>query len=253
MSFYGNSYFYTAETFARFLLNNMGFNVYKTPTVSLNNNDTIIDATARKDGFRIASGNQWIVLEPKSDESGFAIWHNKPATKGDLISIIPSMQKSTNSTGASGAYELDFEDYIKMPVFQYDATGHVSSSGQLKYFKLPTNPMGPIEERMGKIEDEMENIKDTSEKLGEELEKANNNFNEKAAKIEEAIEAAKSAAESASSAEIQAQEAKNAAEEAKNAATKAAEDSYNALASIGSISAQITGILERLDRANIPE
>ena len=129
MSFYGNSYFYTAETFARFLLNNMGFNVYKTPTVSLNNNDTIIDATARKDGFRIASGNQWIVLEPKSDESGFAIWHNKPATKGDLISIIPSMQKSTNSTGASGAYELDFEDYIKMPVFQYDATGHVSSSG----------------------------------------------------------------------------------------------------------------------------
>jgi hypothetical protein len=59
MSFYGNSYFYTAETFARVILNNLGLgNVTTAPENGFDKDNTyFLDASKRAAGLTISAGN----------------------------------------------------------------------------------------------------------------------------------------------------------------------------------------------------
>jgi hypothetical protein len=80
MSFYGNSYYYTAESFARIILSNLGLLPefkQEIPSAEDLTNDVYLDALRRESGLGISSGNHWIVLKPSDDDS-FKIYHNAP-------------------------------------------------------------------------------------------------------------------------------------------------------------------------------
>jgi hypothetical protein len=81
MSFYGNSYYYTAESFARIVLKNSGLNIHKKPDINFDSEAIYLDAGRREGGLGVESGNQWIGLSVNDSGEGFKIWHNKPSTE----------------------------------------------------------------------------------------------------------------------------------------------------------------------------
>ena len=73
MSFYGNRYYYTADTFARIVLQNLGLKNYSPPNQkNIPNEDKkeYLDAQSREAGVGIESGNYWINLIPRDDKQG---------------------------------------------------------------------------------------------------------------------------------------------------------------------------------------
>ena len=155
MSFYGNSYQYLAETFARIILKNTGINNPEFTTLLPNEVGPInISATEVDSGLAINSGNQWIALKPIYETEnplvphGFEIWHNAPSDSGTLTKIVPDAKSEVPEAVAKKAIDLNFEDYLKLPIITYDEAGHSLATDEASYYKLPSDPSGPFYNRL---------------------------------------------------------------------------------------------------------
>lgn len=154
MGFYGNSYHYTAESFARVVLKNSGIKRYITiPNDDfkfLTEGETIrLDAQQRDSGLGIQSGNHWIKLACNNDS--FQVWHDKP---GEIDKTVFLMTKDDDPPEGAILPEnvLDFNDVLKIAVVNYDAAGHIAETKSSTYYQLPPNPIRPLEIRMNKID-----------------------------------------------------------------------------------------------------
>lgn len=256
MSFYGNSYFYTADTFAKVVLENLGILKTDIPDQPDPNTSVSLESHKKDAGLGISSGNRWIVLQqtPGVDQ-GFKIWHNAPRSTGDdLNMVVPGAQdvnpdtsdevQKTDSKYVENAIHLGFGDCIKIPTFYYDETGHVSKKNEMVYFQLPENPMDDATDRMDDIEARMNLIDGADSEpsggsLKTKLEKALSDYTEASGKIGEANTAAANAEAAAASAQTSAQ---NAETQAQNAALQA----QNAADTAMSLGSTIGGILTRI-------
>lgn len=153
MSFYGNTYYYTASTFARFVLKNLGLNQYVLPT-SIPATDIQFDAENRASGLGISSGNGWIALTGEADQ-GFAIHHNKP---GPAQEDIPQMEIISTLPEGAPINNLNFDTLIQVPVLSYDLAGHITNAPSVQFFKMPENPLTDTNVRMDNIETRMNAI-----------------------------------------------------------------------------------------------
>ena len=158
MSFYGNSYHYTAESFARVVLLNKGLGRYLTDPengfVEVSDTDAVhLDAIVREEGLGIESGNHWIKLA--YNNGTFQILHNAPGPKSETGMIVPFGIELASQVPTGAVINdniLDFNDYLKVPTISYDAAGHITTAEQAVYYKMPENPTKPLEERMQLID-----------------------------------------------------------------------------------------------------
>lgn len=148
MGFYGNSYYYTAETFARIVLHNAGLNKTNFPTFSSSKID--IEAQHRDAGLDVTTGNRWIGLVPETQ--GFSIFHNKPNDSAKTFIQPFSIMSSAPNDKGKVVKTLDFGKYLNVPQIYYDEAGHISKIGDTAIFQMPSNPVKPLEERMNKID-----------------------------------------------------------------------------------------------------
>lgn len=179
MSFYGNSFTYTAESFARIVLANLGLNRSEVGTFPEDKFDLIdtnqtatIDAESRKTGVHISSGNQWIqlgisseIIDPQSGKkkNEFCIMHGPPARQANQPFIIPLYlpevsevdEKVLNQEGVEPPPILGFDKYLAFPVIKYDNAGHVvfdQNNAERAYFKMPSNPIGELTGKFNEID-----------------------------------------------------------------------------------------------------
>lgn len=252
MSFYGNSYFYTADTFARVVLQNLGIDILNIPDLSeIGKNKIYLESHKKDAGLGVVSGNRWVALKPMTGvDQGFEIWHNSPRTTGNNLNMVVSdmEKKGLGNPPDSEVNILDFEDYIKIPTFYYDETGHVSAKNQMIYFKLPENPMDDATSRMDDIEARMNLIDGADSEpsggsLKTKLEKALSDYTEASGKISEANTAASNAEAAAAAAQTSASAAETQAQNAALQAQNAADTALSLGSTIGSILNRIS-ILE---------
>lgn len=167
MSFYGNSYFYTVESFARIVLYNSGLNKVAFPQTDKLTNNILIDALKRESGVKIDSGNHWIGLEPMIEEGsgsngikeGFKIWHNAPLTT-DASRFFTTLQTDSDPPASAGIIkeEIGFGEYLKAPLVYYDSAGHLMVSAGARYIKMPDNPNEEILDEVAAAMDRMNTI-----------------------------------------------------------------------------------------------
>lgn len=152
MSFYGNSYYYTAETFAKVILKNSGLDVSTLPTgTEFQKGPIEIDALHRKSGIGFDSGNRWIGLEVDGKDSIVKVWHNKPADFGTLTTVGGFETVSTVPSGLTST-TLNFDTCIQVPQITYDAAGHITTPIGCRYFKMPSNPNEDLFGRLSNID-----------------------------------------------------------------------------------------------------
>ena len=214
MSFYGNSFYYTAESFARVVLQNSGLNKYITtlpdedPFKEVPNNDKVeLDALQRNSGLGVQSGNHWIKLA--SSGNTFQILHNEPGGDKNTTKTIQSAVKDAKQ--GNGAILLNFGKQLEMPVIKYDATGHIFDDGTVTYIQMPNDPTKDVKKDIEDIRKEQESIK-------EEQEEFTTTFDQWQNTIIPGIE------EIADSANTQANQAYTKADSAEKEAKKAAND-----------------------------
>ena len=144
MSFYGNSYYYTAESFARIILKNSGIDISSVPKpTDLEMNLEPIDAVKRDSGIGIESGNRWIGLQLNDSGDGFKITHNAAGCiEEELPSIILPFQIIAESDIPVGTepVPIKFNDCVGIALVEYDKAGHVMNTSPLTYLKMPANP-----------------------------------------------------------------------------------------------------------------
>ena len=168
MSFYGNSYHYTAESFARIILLNSGINKYIVDTPEdfseVGTTPVHLDALQRDSGIGIRAGNHWIKLVYNKDKSTFQILHNSPG--GPTTMIVPfGIGTETQSELVPEENKLKFNDVLKVPTISYDNNGHIASIQEALFYQLPPDPAIQLESRMNSIDgkDDLETGKtDTS-------------------------------------------------------------------------------------------
>lgn len=160
MSFYGNSYHYTAESFARVVLLNKGLGRYLTTpgtgfTEVSDTNALHLDAIVREEGLGIQSGNHWIKLAYDGGDT-FQILHNSPGPRESDTALVVPFEIAPAAEVPAGAVQnnrvIKFNDYFKIPTISYDAAGHITTAEQAVYYKMPENPTKPLEERMQLID-----------------------------------------------------------------------------------------------------
>ena len=162
MSFYGNSFYYTAESFARVVLQNSGLNKYITtlpsedPFKEVSSNDPLeLDALQRNSGLGVQSGNHWIKLA--SSGNTFQILHAAPGyddgdktTYTTIQGCVVENEKPVEDPTKSVL--MDWGKKIIVPVITYDAAGHIIPTETVTYLKMPSNPTGELEIRMQQID-----------------------------------------------------------------------------------------------------
>lgn len=160
MSFYGNSYTYLADTFARIVMFNVSDPEEKLsfPTV-LNTNPINIDAKTKDTSIEISSGNQWIGLQPKPENAGsdidaigFKIFHGQPNSQSDTFIEPFGVVKNEPEEIDDIAIKLNFDQYLQVPDVYYDEAGHISKTGQVTFYKMPGNPNSEVLGRMNEID-----------------------------------------------------------------------------------------------------
>ena len=204
MSFYGNRYVYKPESFAKIVLKNSGINRYLTSPNDdfqvLPKDSTVwIDAESRSDGIGIQSGNHWIKLAHAGD--AMQIWHNSPATDSSL-KFVPQMDMETNKPSGVGdiVTQLNFDNYLSVPIIRYDIAGHVVDTNNVLYFKMPSDPTQPVKEDIAKIQATMTKIQADQTAANESMKNINTAFSNWSTKIETAETNAASALETANTA-----------------------------------------------------
>ena len=168
MSFYGNSFYYTAESFARVVLQNSGLNKYITtlpdedPFKEVSSDKPVeLDALQRNSGLGVRSGNHWIKLA--SSGNTFQILHNEPGGDKNTTKTIQSAVRDAKE--GNGAVLLNFGKQLEMPVIKYDATGHIFNDGNVTYVQMPNDPTEDVKKDIEDIEKEQESIKEEQKKF----------------------------------------------------------------------------------------
>lgn len=181
MSFYGNRYVYKPESFAKIVLKNSGINRYLTSPNDdfqvLPKDSTVwIDAESRSDGIGIQSGNHWIKLAHAGD--AMQIWHNSPAADSSL-KFVPQMDMETNKPSGVGdiVAQLNFDNYLSVPIIRYDVAGHVVDTNNVLYFKMPSDPTQPVKEDIAKMQATMTAIQTKQTAADESMAEINKAFN----------------------------------------------------------------------------
>ena len=137
MSFYGSIYYQTAKAIAKIFLQNAG----KTSTNFGENNNIIdeivIEADGREGDFSLSTGNRWLLFE-NDGEDGCKIYHNDP-DKNNLENYILPLAKVESLNPNDDPIILSLRDdiYLSVPAIYYDKAGHVVSTGDVVYFKIP--------------------------------------------------------------------------------------------------------------------
>lgn len=180
MSFYGNRYVYKPESFAKIVLKNSGINRYLTSPNDdfqvLPKDSTVwIDAESRSDGIGIQSGNHWIKLAHAGD--AMQIWHNSPAADSSL-KFIPQMDMETNKPSGVGdiVTQLNFDNYLSVPIIRYDVAGHVVDTNNVLYFKMPSDPTQPVKEDIAKMQTTMATIQADQKTANDNMAEINKAF-----------------------------------------------------------------------------
>lgn len=160
MSFYGNSYHYTAESFARVVLLNKGLGRYltipETGFTEVSDTEALhLDAIVREEGLGIQSGNHWIKLAYDGGDT-FQILHNGPGPRESDTGLVVPFEIAPVAEVPAGAVQnnkvIKFNDYFRIPTISYDAAGHITTAEQAVYYRMPENPTKPLEERMQLID-----------------------------------------------------------------------------------------------------
>ena len=171
MSFYGNIYNYTAESFATIMLKNFGLN-NKTTQLSGSNYDQVtsdkcsnINAQHRDTGLGVYSGNHWIRLVKSKDDDIFYILHGEPVSdreEDEKTYINPiNVKTPENASFSEGeiVQSLNFGDYLIVPQIEYDAAGHiVFSNADASCYQLPLNPNETLQLEVDELEKRMNDI-----------------------------------------------------------------------------------------------
>lgn len=182
MSFYGNNYYYSIDSFAKIILASLGKNRLNVDSFPENfdpvekkadNTWPHIEAENRESGFEISSGNQWIQLgisnEPNGEgssknKSKFCIMHGPAvAMEENQPCIIPLEVKNNLSNAEKETLkdipQLEFDGYFSIPIIEYDNAGHIvcnpeSDNNLYTYIKMPSNPKDELDADLDAITNE---------------------------------------------------------------------------------------------------
>ena len=216
MSFYGNNYYYSIDSFAKIILASLGKNRLNVDSFPENfdpvekkadNTWPHIEAENRESGFEISSGNQWIQLgisnEPNGEgssknKSKFCIMHGPAvAMEENQPCIIPLEVKNNLSDAEKETLkdipELEFDGYFSIPIIEYDNAGHIvynpeSDNNLYTYVKMPSNPKDELDANFDAITNETDGqIVTTVKAAKEELTEKINGSNSRIAALESAV------------------------------------------------------------------
>lgn len=153
MSFYGNMTSSISQAFTRFLFKNTGKNkneFLEEPE------DGVYDANTSVSQVAIESGNGWVQLNP-TDE-GFAIYHSAP--KEENLTMVQGFIPESEPPSDDYVAELDQGACLQVPVLYFDEAGHVSTTGEAVYYKLPIDDtvtnVNALMERMDQVDKTVE-------------------------------------------------------------------------------------------------
>lgn len=143
MSFYGNMTSQLTQAFSRFLFRNNG----KDRQDFQEGEDKVLDASHSSASVTFDSGNRWIQIQGDSD--GCKIWHGAPATSEEDLTLVSGFIQTEKPPEPSQLTQLNSGDYLQVPLLFYDNAGHVSTTGEAVYYRLPVIA----------IESDIENVK----------------------------------------------------------------------------------------------
>ena len=180
MSFYGNSYHYTAESFAKVVLKNSGIGRYLTDppsgyVVVPQDSDYELSAIHREEGLGIQSGNHWIKLA--SNQDSFQVLHNAPGPQEKLVLPfgIASDEEKKVIGDVNNNNILKFDDVLIIPTISYDAAGHITTVEGAAIYQMPSNPVTDLTKEMeslsAEVDEAVKSVNDTAASLDGKLEK----------------------------------------------------------------------------------
>lgn len=131
MSFYGNMTSQLSQAFSRLLFRNNGKDEHNFQ----DGEDKILDATHSSASITFDSGNRWIQIQGNDD--GCKIWHGAPATDENDLTLVSGFTQTEEPPEPSYFTQLNSGDCLQVPLLFYDNAGHVSTTGESVYYKLP--------------------------------------------------------------------------------------------------------------------
>lgn len=169
MSFYGSIYYQVAQSFAKILFKNSGWDSKQFLSNKPVNGS--VEADSRTGVFGIDSGNRWIQIQP--DNEGCKIWHSAPSLTSPTV--IQGIEKSESPPAPSSVTELASGDYFKVPVIRYDDAGHIlPASQEAVYYRMPVID---IVSDINNLEDAVDKLENTSGEMDKSIKTNAQNIN----------------------------------------------------------------------------
>lgn len=182
MSFYGSIYYQVAQSFAKILFKNSGWDSKQFLTNKPSNGS--LEADSRTGVFGIDSGNRWIQIQP--DNEGCKIWHSLPNTI--TPTIIQGIEKSESPPAPSSVTELASGDYFKVPIIQYDEAGHIlPASNEAVYYRMPVIDIISDIDNLETAVDELEEATNTMNKEIKDNAQSINKLNDQVNTLDDTI------------------------------------------------------------------
>ena len=105
------------------------------------------------------------------------IWHNSPAADSSL-KFVPQMDMETNKPSGVGdiVTQLNFDNYLSVPIIRYDVAGHVVDTNNVLYFKMPSDPTQPVKEDIAEMQATMAAIQTKQTAADESMKESNEVF-----------------------------------------------------------------------------
>lgn len=168
MSFYGNITASLSQAFSRFLFKNSG----KNSQDFREGNDDVLDAEHSSASITFDSGNRWIQIQ--GDDDGCKIWHGAPVTDENDLTLVQGFLKTKEPTTPNHIAQLESGDCLQVPLLMYDSAGHVSTTGEAVYYRLPVIQ---IESDINEVKSQVKNMQDTISGQNSKLNEFNSALN----------------------------------------------------------------------------
>lgn len=175
MSFYGNMTSQLSQAFSRFLFRNNG----KDRQDFQEGTDEILDATHSSASVTFDSGNRWIQIQGGDD--GCKIWHGAPATDENDLTLVSGFTQTEAPPEPSHMTQLNSGDYLQVPLLFYDNAGHVSTTGEAVYYRLPVIA---IESDIEDVKKQVGNMQTTVEGQNKKITMAENKVSTLSSQVE---------------------------------------------------------------------
>lgn len=166
------------------------------------------------------------------------IWHNSPAADSSL-KFVPQMDMETNKPSGAGdiVTQLNFDNYLSVPIIRYDVAGHVVDTNNVLYFKMPSDPTQPVKEDIAEMQATMAAIQTKQTAADESMKEINEAFDTWSTSITNAETNSTTALETA-----------NAAKSTAESATATAAAASSAILNFNTTIARINERLKALDK-----